>query len=333
VSSVSATGPTSPPLSHATAVDAQPIWDLIDAFRRSKILFAAVDAGIFDGARPASEGGRRLLDACVALGLLEKRGDEYVNAAISDAYLTCGAAQSLRGYAVFSNHVLYKLWDELEAIVTETDEAARAAIRRRARHVFLRHKQEFVDGMHSSGVFSSLRLAESVDLSMFRTVVDVGGGSGHFARALKARYPDLDVAVLDLPDVVEAARAHHGTSLRVVAGDFMRDDLPTADCFALLRVLHNLSAAQIAHLLSRAYAATRPGGGILLGEIFLDGATGLSVQAHLQDVNMLVATAGRERTSLEYRRLLQDAGYCDAVVIRLGARVDGLLARKPPTVL
>ena len=57
------------------------VLDLIEAFRRSKTMFAAVELGIFDGKRPARlQGTARLLDACVALGLLEKHGDgEYVN--------------------------------------------------------------------------------------------------------------------------------------------------------------------------------------------------------------------------------------------------------------
>jgi acetylserotonin N-methyltransferase len=56
------------------------ILELIDAFRRSKTMFAAVKLGIFDGLRPADcKELPRLLDACVALGLLEKRDGAYVN--------------------------------------------------------------------------------------------------------------------------------------------------------------------------------------------------------------------------------------------------------------
>ncbi len=52
------------------------VLDLIEAFRRSKTMFAAVELGIFDGHRPADcKELNRLLDACVALGLLEKQGD------------------------------------------------------------------------------------------------------------------------------------------------------------------------------------------------------------------------------------------------------------------
>jgi len=47
------------------------VLDLIDAFRHSKTMFAAVELGIFDGKRPSDlKELARLLDACVALGLL-----------------------------------------------------------------------------------------------------------------------------------------------------------------------------------------------------------------------------------------------------------------------
>lgn len=55
------------------------IIELIEAFRRSKTMFAAVNLGIFDGARPAdSKALPRLLDACVALGLL-KNAPEFTS--------------------------------------------------------------------------------------------------------------------------------------------------------------------------------------------------------------------------------------------------------------
>src|ERR1039457_4747027 len=55
------------------------VLDLIEAFRRSKTMFVATSLGIFDGKRPTDvKELARLLDACVALGLLEKRDDgEY----------------------------------------------------------------------------------------------------------------------------------------------------------------------------------------------------------------------------------------------------------------
>ena len=41
-------------------------------------------------------GTAALLDACVAMGLLEKTGDTYRNTPASDRYLTCRSPESLR---------------------------------------------------------------------------------------------------------------------------------------------------------------------------------------------------------------------------------------------
>src|SRR5437016_4456634 len=96
------------------------VLELIAAFRRSKTMFAAVKLGIFEGKRPADckELGR-LLEACAALGLLERRGDAFVNTPEADKYLRAGSADSLVGYIDYSNHVLYPMWGHLEDAVRE----------------------------------------------------------------------------------------------------------------------------------------------------------------------------------------------------------------------
>src|SRR5687768_3414088 len=77
------------------------VLDLIEAFRRSKAMFAAVSMGIFDRLEnreaTAAElavdmdadigASERLLDACASLGLLRKDGARYSNTPTADAYL------------------------------------------------------------------------------------------------------------------------------------------------------------------------------------------------------------------------------------------------------
>jgi hypothetical protein len=61
------------------------------------------------------------------------------------------------------------------------------------------------------------------DLSGARLLIDVGGGHGHLAAALLARYPELRAVVFDLPHVVAGAGkgladAHRGRVRRAVRG-------------------------------------------------------------------------------------------------------------------
>jgi acetylserotonin O-methyltransferase len=313
----------------AAPMDAQPLWDLIEGFRRSKTMFAAVSVGVFEGVRPPDETGRRLLDACVALGLLAKRDGGYINTPLANEYLRNDSRRSLCGYVAYSNHVLYRLWDGLDQAFVGADERSVTARRKRARRIFLKHTQDFIDGMRDSGKVSFEAIVANVDLSRFSRLVDLGGGAGHLAKAAKERYRHLEVAVMDLPRVTAAAAREYGDEVVAVAGDFMRDALPPADLFAIGRVLHNLSEADVRQLLERIYAATPSGGAILIAETLLERDTSSSISAHLQDLNMLICTQGRERTADEYARLLEDVGYRIAQIVRPGMRLDAILAEKP----
>ncbi len=52
------------------------------------------------------------------------------------------------------------------------------------------------------------------------------------------------------------------------------------------------------------------------------------VGAHMQSLNMLVCTEGNERTFLEYRAPLRDAGFGSVEGKVTGAYLDTILARK-----
>src|SRR5712692_822841 len=102
--------------------DPTPVIDLIEAFRRSKAMFAAVALGVFDrleggraleatvlarqvGANP--DGLERLLDACVGLGLLAKEKGAYSNLPVAETYLRRSSPRTLSGYILYSNKALY----------------------------------------------------------------------------------------------------------------------------------------------------------------------------------------------------------------------------------
>src|SRR5215469_5130080 len=95
--------------------DPSPVLDLIEAFRRSKVLFAAVSLGIFDALERSAEDAQslasalklepgpveQLLDACVALKLLRKSGSKYENELIATFYLCRTSDSALTGYILY----------------------------------------------------------------------------------------------------------------------------------------------------------------------------------------------------------------------------------------
>lgn len=300
------------------------ILDLIDAFRRSKTMFAAVQLGIFDGARPANhEALPRLLDACVALGLLEKRDGIYVNAPQSDKYLRSDSPDSLTGYIHYSNDALYPMWAHLEDAVREGTPRWNQTfgVEGGIFSGFFRtedSKRDFLKGMHGFGRLSSPAVAAAFDLGRFHRLIDLGGASGHLAEAVQERYPQIQAQVFDLPEVAEL---YPGT----IAGDFFTDPLPHADLYSVGRILHDWSDEKIHRLLARIYAALPAGGGLLIAEKLL---TPDNVPAHMQSMNMLIGTEGRERSATEYEALLRAAGFSKVEAQVTGAYLDALLAIK-----
>lgn len=113
-----------------------------------------------------------------------------------------------------------------------------------------------------------------------------------------------------------------------ISGDFFRDDLPPADLYALGRILHDWPEDRIRLLLSKISAALPAGGALLIAEKLLDEDKSGPTPAHMQSLNMLVCTEGRERTLGEYRALLREAGFASVEGRHTGALVDAVLATK-----
>jgi acetylserotonin N-methyltransferase len=300
------------------------VLDLIDAFRRSKTMFAAVELGIFDGKRPPEclELGR-LLDACVALGLLVKTAGTYSNTPETDKYLRSDSPDTMAGYVRYSNDVLYPMWGHLEDAVREGGHRWKQTFGFEGpifSHFFRSEEsmREFQRGMHGFGRLSSPAVVEAFDLSRFRRMIDLGGGTGHLAEAARERYPHIKANVFDLPGV---AKMFPGT----IAGDFFNDPLPEADLYSLGRILHDWSEEKITMLLAKIYTALPAGGGLLIAEKLLDPQY---VPGHMQSLNMLIVTEGRERSAAEYDRLLRSAGFTQVDSRQTGAPVDAILAIK-----
>jgi ubiquinone/menaquinone biosynthesis C-methylase UbiE len=74
-------------------------------------------------------------------------------------------------------------------------------------------------------------LAENLDLSDVKRMMDVGGGSGVMSYPLLRRYPQLEVVVLDQANVCIAGReiaSENGLEDRItfLPGNFLTDELP-----------------------------------------------------------------------------------------------------------
>ncbi|MGJ5815759.1 methyltransferase [Paludibaculum fermentans] len=332
--------------------DPSQVLDLIDAFRRSKTMFTAVSLGVFDRLHPSPASAAalaveldlnpsalaRLLDGCVGLSLLTKSGELYSNTQEAEVYLRRDSPDTLSGYILYSDQVLFQLWSHLDDAIREGSHRWDQSFGGRSAlfdHFFRtpEARETFLSGMHGLGQIGSPAVVRIFNLNQFRHMVDLGGATGHLSIAACERYGNLRATVFDLPAVVEAARPHIAASraadrLAVVAGDFFADPFPPADLYAVSRILHDWSEEKIQRLLTKIHAALPSGGALLIAETLLDEDASGPVSSQMQSLNMLICTEGRERTATEYKALLESCGFTRVEARRTGTPLDAVLAFK-----
>jgi hypothetical protein len=248
----------------------------------------------------------RLMRALTALGLYTADGGTFANTELGAA-LRADAPRSAAGWARFIGTGSYwQTYAALEQSVRTGDTAFSILHGEPVWEYRARHPDEqdaFDAAMTSMADAVSSAVVAAYDFSRYGTVVDVGGGHGRLLLGILERYPTVKGVLFDQTDVVAGASADR---FQVVGGDFF-DSVPGGDALVLKSVIHDWADAESIAILRNCRQALRPGGRVLLVEQLLDLSPD-PVRTAFSDLNMLIMTGGRERTTDEYRTLLAAAG-------------------------
>jgi len=161
-----------------------------------------------------------------------------------------------------------------------------------------------------------------------RTLLDVGGGPGAYARGLADR--GLRVTLFDRPEVIDHVAAAFGLAdapgISLAAGDFLVS-LPEGpfDVVLLANVTHIYGPAENADLIRRAASRLAPGGLLAV----LDFVRGESGFAPLFALTMLLSTeAGGTWSRAEYAGWMEDAGLDGVRCASVGPDAQLVTARR-----
>jgi ubiquinone/menaquinone biosynthesis C-methylase UbiE len=274
------------------AVDPEPIIRLASGFMLAKHLFAASELGLFEAlagspatvdALAARTGltrrtARISADAMVALGLLERRGNEYSNTDVAATFLAGNPGPDLRPLLRHWDKNSYPVWTEF----------AEALGRGPAHEIF--ELDEEHQRIASAGIEAILAgpanaLARAFDFSPHRRLLDVGGGTGSWTIATARSFPHLEATILERSSVVGVARervaaAGLASRVTVVAGDALADELPSGhDVFLLANLVHYWSPERNVALFTRIRSAAPAGARLLLADFWTDPTHTKPVQA------------------------------------------------------
>ncbi|XP_043928426.1 acetylserotonin O-methyltransferase-like isoform X2 [Protopterus annectens] len=129
-------------------------------------------------------------------------------------------------------------------------------------------------------------------------------------------------------EVVTAFDLSQFNNICDIGGNFFKDPLPEAELYILARILHDWKDDECLFLLKNLYKSCKPGGAILIIETVMNEHKSGPFQSLLFTLMMLIATAGMERTTCEYSKLLKTAGFQNIETGKTGKLYNAILARK-----
>ena len=274
-----------------------------------------------------------LLHALVAIGLLEFDGDRFLNSPEADRFLVRGRPD----YIGMRHHAYRRRWNSALCVA----QTIRAGVPQQGMDyasMSADGRESFYRGTFTECLAAGRELAKSRDFSGFRSLVDVGGGSGGLAIAMAEAWPSLSVTIADLAAIAPVARryideAGFSARINVRPTNVVSDCLGGSYDIAVMRgLIPVLTRDQIRRALANVYSALKPGGSLyVVGWILDDSRTSpLSYATYnLMFVNDYID--GLIRTEAEHRACLEEAGFQYVLRRPLAPAyaADFISARKP----
>lgn len=298
---------------------------IAQGYRKSCVLFAALELSLFDALDKKEEGltsveladelqthrtgVEALLDSLVAFCLVRRREGRYSN------------SPELRPYLIDGEHSLKR------ALLHQQDEMSRwACIAGRMRQepvareniedrIFAGHKID--DYLQMVKVANTHRANELVKLLAMHfaeasRIMDLAGGHGLYSEMLIARMPHIEVTIVDLSSSIEYARRtmKHSTQIAFEVGDAR--SLAYHEVFDGVMVndlLHSFGSEDKQLILRNSLAALKPGGRLVVGKLHLERDSDQPNSNHLFSLKMFINSAhGYLETDQEIVCMIQMLG-------------------------
>jgi len=305
---------------------------LARGYQSACVLAAAADLGVFGvlAAEPLTardvahrlgadtRGAAALLDALVALELLNKQDGRYAPAEGASELLTPESPGSVLAMVRHQANCLRRWSRMAESVRSGRPVERQPSIRGEAAD-----QAAFIEAMDN--VCRSVAGDVVADLGPppFKRLLDVGGASGTWTIAFLRANPDATATLFDLPVATPLAEQRLAAAglrdrVRLVAGDFLADPLPAGHDLAWVSaIIHQNSRDQNRRLFRAVHQAMTDNGTLLIRDIVMDESRTTPVAGALFALNMLTATEGGGTFTLdEIRADLQACGFCDASIIR-----------------
>lgn len=308
-------------------LDTRRLNDMGLGFMHAGTLLAAIELGLFDALAKGPltapqltvelglpvDRTEKLITACAALDLVERRDARVANVPDVDRFLVRGKPTYFGDYLVHLAKGSYAGWGQVAGHLRSTERSSR-------RYYDLTADPEQARDLTEAGYTGSQgtarRLARRYDFARYRWLLDLGGGSGVYSIEACRQSTALRATVLDAANVCAVAREFidkAGLSDRIdtLAADFTRDRLPRGpDVVLLCGNLHAYEAEVAKQVVRQAFDILPSGGGMILCDYMINAErTGPPVAAFLSLSLSFGGGEGRVHDASEFREYLEGAGF------------------------
>jgi O-methyltransferase domain/Dimerisation domain len=259
----------------------------------------------------------RVMRALASVGIVRSEKDNrFALTPVSETLVT-DAPGSLRWFAVSElGQEHYPAWGNLMHSVKTGDIAFDHFFGTDIWTYFQKNPEDaavFNDSMSAVTAVANEEILSLYDFSGFKKLVDIGGGHGGLITSILKAHPNLKGVLFDAPEVVTVAlkkieAAGLADRCEAVAGDFFKSVPAGADAYLLKWIIHDWDDERSIRIFNNCRSQIAPNGRLILVDCVVPDADEPHFSKFI-DLNMLVMTGGKERTTQEFRELLAASGF------------------------
>jgi SAM-dependent methyltransferase len=304
------------------------VLSIAEGFFQSSILFSLLKLRVFERIGEDSktlfelaselksqpETLARLLNAGVVLKLLEsKDGTTYRVGRSFRSTLLPSAGENYLGNWISNLDYFCSALSELDQAILKSAPTVNPS-----HHLGGDREQtrEFTLAMHNYASLRGKELAHFLDTTRYKSLLDLGCGPGTYAFHLGLRNPELQLYLLDLPEVLEVAKEVQaryplGNEVHYLPRNATRDEIPGSyDLVLVSNTLHMLGEEASRQLIKRLFESITHGGSLVIQAQYLqDSRLGGRWPVFLDLIQLCITSKGKNHSVGETRSWLEEAGF------------------------
>ena len=246
-----------------------------------------------------------LLNALNNANFLDKEGDFFQNNSLSEL-LTESNPDSLKYACLNWGAEHLTAWQNLDFSI-RTGKSSFEEIYKKPFFEYLNDNPEklyaYHKAMYQYAKDDYKTLPDIIDFSKHKSVMDVGGGYGAVLENIKAKYPNVECILFDLPKVIEKVTIQN---IRKLDGSFFEKIPSQSEAVILSRVLHDWNDEKANTILKNCFE-TLPNNGALY--VIENCSDKIKIDLSLLSLNMTAMCESYERTSTQYISLCKNVGF------------------------